>query len=203
MALTNLLILGTAVMSCNPQVMCTITEPVALPIFQPGYLKPTDSRTQLSVGQSAPDFSLPSVSGPTVTLSELLKENIVVLTFVPAAWTPVCSEQWPGYNVAEPFFKEAGAILVGITVDNLPTLHAWTREMGGVWFPVLSDFFPHGKVAESYGILRSSGTSERAVFIIDRSGIIRYMDVHDINERPPLDVLIGELEKVAAGEGRS
>lgn len=184
-------------MSCDPEVMCTVQEPVALPIFQPGYLKSLDSKTHLQVGQKAPNFKLPSISGEDLTLKDLLKDNIVVLTFVPAAWTPVCSDQWPGYNVAEPFFKESGAILVGITVDNVPTLYAWTREMGGLWFPVLSDFYPHGAVTADYGILRSSGTSERALFIIDKKGIIRYIDVHDINKRPPMEDLIKELQKVA------
>ena len=184
MPLANFLLLGTAIMSCNPQVMCTVEDPVELPIFQPGYLKPVDSKTHLNVGDKAPDFTLPSTEGLELKLSDLLKEKVVVITFVPAAWTPVCSEQWPGYNVAEPFFEEAGAILIGITVDNLPTLHAWTKEMGGVWFPVLSDFYPHG------------GTSERALFIIDQRGTIRYIDVHDINKRPPLDELIEALEKL-------
>lgn len=183
-------------MSCNPQVMCTVTDPVELPIFQPGYLKPVDSQTHLKVGDKAPDFTLSSLSGEMVTLSELLKDKVVVITFVPAAWTPVCSEQWPGYNVAEPFFEEADAILIGITVDNLPTLHAWTQEMGGLWFPVLSDFYPHGAVTAKYGILREEGTSERALFIIDQSGVLRYIDVHDINKRPPLDDLIKALEKL-------
>jgi peroxiredoxin (alkyl hydroperoxide reductase subunit C) len=197
MGLSNIFILGAALMSCDPEVMCIVQEPVALPIFQPGYLKSLDSKTHLQVGQKAPDFKLPSISGEDVSLKDLLKDNIVVLTFVPAAWTPVCSDQWPGYNVAEPFFDEANAILVGITVDNVPTLYAWTKEMGGLWFPVLSDFYPHGAVTANYGILRSNGTSERALFIIDKKGIIRYIDVHDINKRPPMEDLIRELQKVA------
>jgi peroxiredoxin (alkyl hydroperoxide reductase subunit C) len=70
--------------------------------------------------------------------------------------------------------------------------------MGGgeLWFPVLSDFYPHGAVAEKYGILRSDGVSERALFVIDKKGIIRYIDVHDINDRPRLEVLVGELQKL-------
>jgi peroxiredoxin (alkyl hydroperoxide reductase subunit C) len=67
--------------------------------------------------------------------------------------------------------------------------------MGKLWFPVLSDFYPHGRVASLYGVLRSDGTSERAIFVIDKKGIIRHIDVHDINKRPPLERLIGELEK--------
>ena len=197
MSLPGIILFGTAVMSCNPQVMCSIDEPVKLPIYQPGILKSVDSESQLQVGDKAPDFKLPALSGETVSLKELLKEHIVVITFVPAAWTPVCSEQWPGYNVAEPLFRENNAILIGITVDNLPTLHAWTEEMGGIWFPVLSDFYPHGHVTAKYGILRTDGTAERALFIIDQKGVLRYIDIHDINERPPLEDLIGALQEVS------
>ena len=68
--------------------------------------------------------------------------------------------------------------------------------MDGLWFPVLSDFWPHGKVAKAYGVLRTNGTAERALFVIDRNGIIRYVDVHDINQRPDLGVLMAELDKL-------
>jgi alkyl hydroperoxide reductase subunit AhpC len=115
---------------------------------------------------------------------------------VPAAWTPVCSDQWPGYNIVKDVFDKSDAILLGITVDNIPTLFSWTNQMGDLWFPVLSDFWPHGAVADSYGVLRSDGVAERALFVIDKNGIIRYIDVHDINKRPSLELLIKELAKL-------
>ncbi|MCG2722458.1 MAG: redoxin domain-containing protein, partial [Thermodesulfovibrionales bacterium] len=104
-------------------------------IFDPGMLKPVDSKTSLKAGVKAPDFSLPSLSGNTVTLNEYKGKKIVVLSFVPAAWTPVCSDQWPGYNLLKEIFDRHNTILIGITVDNIPTLYAWTREMGTLWFP--------------------------------------------------------------------
>jgi peroxiredoxin len=165
-------------------------------IFDPGVLKAVDSKLKVKVGDSAPDFTLPALDGTKVTLSQFRGKKNVVLTFVPAAWTPVCSGQWPGYNIAEDIFSDNDAILLGITADNLPTLHAWTRRMGKLWFTVLSDFWPHGAAAGSYGILRSDGTSERALFVIDKKGIIRYIDVHDINERPPLEDLAAAIEKL-------
>lgn len=165
-------------------------------IYQVGKLKPVDSQTHLKVGDKAPDFALPSVGGEKVSLSQYEGKKNVVISFVPAAWTPVCTGQWPGYNIAKDMFNKNDAILLGISEDNIPTLFAWTQEMGGLWFPVLSDFWPHGKAAEAYGVLRSNGTSERAIFVIDKKGIIRYIDVHDINERPRLEVLIKELEKL-------
>ena len=165
-------------------------------IYAVGALKPIDSATTLKVGDKAPDFSLPSLSGEPVTLSRFTGRRNVVISFIPAAWTPVCSEQWPGYNIMKSLFDENDAVLLGVTVDNLPTLFAWTEQMGGVWFPVLSDFWPHGQVSSKYGILRSNGTSERALFIIDKQGIIRYIDVHDINERPDMETLARELGKL-------
>jgi peroxiredoxin (alkyl hydroperoxide reductase subunit C) len=93
-------------------------------------------------------------------------------------------------------FDQYDAVLLGITVDNIPTLFSWTKQMGNLWFPVLSDFWPHGAVAKKYGVLRSDGTSERALFIIDKKGIIRYIDVHDINKRPQLEDIINALEKL-------
>jgi peroxiredoxin (alkyl hydroperoxide reductase subunit C) len=165
-------------------------------IYQIGTLKPIDSVLKVKVGDRAPDFTLPSVSGEKVSLSQFRGKRNVVLSFVPAAWTPVCSDQWPGYNIAKDIFSQYDAVLLGITVDNIPTLFAWTNQMGQLWFPVLSDFWPHGAVAKRYGLLRSNGVSERALFVIDKKGIIRYIDVHDINKRPPLEDLVGALEKL-------
>jgi peroxiredoxin len=165
-------------------------------IYNPGVLKAIDSKTKLKKGMKATDFNLPSLSGEKISLKQFLGNKNVVLSFVPAAWTPVCSDQWPGYNIAKSFFDQNNAVLLGITVDNIPTLYAWTKEMGELWFPVLSDFWPHGSTAKKYGVLRSDGVTERALFIIDKKGIIRYIDVHDINSRPNLEVLIKELEKL-------
>jgi peroxiredoxin (alkyl hydroperoxide reductase subunit C) len=165
-------------------------------IYQVGTLKPIDSVLKVKAGDRAPDFTLSSVSGEKVSLSRFRGKKNVVLSFVPAAWTPVCSDQWPGYNIAKDIFSRYDAILLGMTVDNLPTLFAWTNQMGQLWFPVLSDFWPHGAVAKRYGVLRSDGVSERALFVIDKAGIIRYIDVHDINKRPPLEDLMGALEKL-------
>lgn len=165
-------------------------------VYRTGTLKPIDSVLNVKVGNPAPDFTLKAVSGDTVSLKHYLGKKNVVISFVPAAWTPVCSDQWPGYNIVKDMFDQYDAVLLGITVDNIPTLFSWTNQMGNLWFPVLSDFWPHGSVAEKYGVLRSDGTSERALFVIDKKGIIRYIDVHDINKRPKFENLIRELEKL-------
>ena len=165
-------------------------------IYNTGTLKPTDSVLKVDVGDPAPDFTLPSVKHGTVSLSQYKGEKNVVLSFIPAAWTPVCSDQWPGYGIAKPIFEKFDAVLLGISADNIPTLFAWTNQMGDLWFPVLSDFWPHGALAQKLGVLRSDGTTERAIFIIDKKGIIRYIDVHNINRRPPLEDIVRELQKL-------
>lgn len=165
-------------------------------IFNPGQLKPVDSELKVKVGDPAPDFTLPSIQGKKITLSQYRGRKNVVISFVPAAWTPVCSDQWPGYVFAKELFEEEDAVILGITADNIPTLHAWTRQMGEIWFPVLSDFWPHGAVANTYGLLRSNGTTERALIIIDKAGIIRDILVEDINIRPPLDFIVQSLTRI-------
>jgi len=165
-------------------------------IYNPGELKPVDSVLKVKVGEKAPDFILKSVEGKMISLKDYYGKKNVVISFVPAAWTPVCSDQWPGYNIVKDIFDSNDAVLLGITVDNIPTLYSWTNQMGKLWFDVLSDFWPHGAVAEKFGVLRSDGVSERALFIIDKKGIIRYIDVHDINQRPLLEILVRELEKI-------
>ena len=82
-------------------------------------------------------------------------------------------------------------------MDNIPTLYAWTKQMGKLWFPVLSDFWPHGAVAQKYGILRPEGVSERALIFIDIEGIIRDILVSDINVRPDLEYCALQLEKLS------
>ena len=165
-------------------------------IYNPGQLKPVDSTLKVKVGDLAPDFTLPSVSGDDVTLSQYRSKKHVVISFVPAAWTPVCSDQWPGYNIVKQMFDENDAVLLGITVDNIPTLYAWTKQMGHLWFPVLSDFWPHGAVAQKYGVSRSSGVTERALIFIDKKGIIQDIQVSDINVRPDLAQCATTLEKM-------
>jgi peroxiredoxin len=165
-------------------------------IYNPGQLKPTDSGTKVKVGDPAPDFKLTDLSGESVTLSQYRGKKNVVISFVPAAWTPICSQQWPGYNIAKDIFEQNDTVLLGISVDNVPTLYAWTQQMGKLWFPVLSDFWPHGAVAAKYGVLRQDGVSERALFVIDKKGVIRYIDVHDINIMPRLEDLAKELSRL-------
>ncbi len=169
--------------------------PAAL-LFNPGHLKATDSQLKVSVGQTAPGFTLPSVSGKRISLSDYKGKKNVLLSFVPAAWTPVCSDQWPGYNLARPLFLKHDTVLLGITADNIPSLYAWTKEMGDLWFEVLSDFWPHGKTAEAFGVLRTDGMAERALILVDKQGKIRWTHVSDINVRPDLGLIMKAVSKL-------
>ena len=189
-------IVAGLIIAFNMSIANAASEAFKENIFNPGQLKPIDSTLKVKVGDLAPDFTLPSVSGDDITLSQYRGKKHVVLSFVPAAWTPVCSDQWPGYNIVKQMFDENDAVLLGITVDNIPTLYAWTKQMGHLWFPVLSDFWPHGAAAKKYGVLRSSGVTERALIFIDKKGIIQDIQVSDINVRPDLAQCATTLEKM-------
>ncbi len=81
-------------------------------------------------------------------------------------------------------------------MDSTDCLRAWAESLGGITYPLLSDFWPHGQVAERYGVLRGVGSSERAIFVIDKAGIVRYVDVHDIDQQPDNEVLFSVLAEI-------
>ena len=94
-------------------------------------------------------------------------------------------------------FEGVQAQVLGLSVDSVPCLVAWAESLGGITYPLLSDFYPHGEVAKLFGVLRAEGIAERAIFVIDRQGVIRYVDVHAIGEQPDNEVLfqcLAELE---------
>jgi glutaredoxin len=89
------------------------------------------------------------------------------------------------------------AQVVGVSVDHIPCLKAWAESLGGIRFPLLSDFWPHGQAASEWGVFREEdGNSERAIFIVDAEGVVRYVDVHDIEDQPDNDALFAELVKL-------
>jgi peroxiredoxin (alkyl hydroperoxide reductase subunit C) len=165
-------------------------------IFKVDKLKPVDSQLKVKVGQKLPEIKLNTINKKVINTKQYKGKKNIVLSFIPAAWTPVCTGQWSGYNLIKNKFDSLDTVVLGISTDNIPTQSAWVKSQGGFWFPVLSDFWPHGKVASKLGILRSDGTTERAIFIIDKKGIIRYIDVHDINERPSLESIMDQLKKL-------
>lgn len=150
----------------------------------------------LGVGQIAPDFELDSHLEKKVRLSDYRGKKNIVMAFFPLAWTPVWTNQIPSYEEELPRFDGVETQVLGISVDSIPCLQAWAENLGKISYPLLSDFYPHGELAQTYGVFRADGTSERAIFIIDKQGIIRYVDVHDIDDLPDNEVLFRELARV-------
>lgn len=155
-----------------------------------------DRAVTLRVGDKAPDFTLPDQNGNKVTLSSFQGKKIVVLVFHPLAFTSVCTVQMPGYSKERQSFEGLDAQVLGLSVDSVPAHKAWAEHIGGIEYPLLADFWPHGEVAKKYGILRDEGYSERATFVIDKRGIIRHIEVHEIGKVPDRAKLLELLKGV-------
>jgi alkyl hydroperoxide reductase subunit AhpC len=101
------------------------------------------------------------------------------------------------YERAQERFRALDAQVVGVSTDSRHANAAWAEKLGGISYPLLSDFYPHGAVAESYGVLHPKGMAERAIVVIDKDGIVRYIDVHELLEVPDDAVLFEELAKLS------
>jgi alkyl hydroperoxide reductase subunit AhpC len=159
----------------------------------------------LKVGDRAPDFELPAVEGERhlrFRLRDHLGKNYVVVTFHPLDWTPTCESQLPILDSLRDRFVAAGGQLLDISVDSIQSHLAWQRkEIGMMRFPLCSDFFPHGEVTQKFDILRETppvpGISERAAFIVDKEGVIRFAKVYPIDHLPDIEGLLHELQKIS------
>jgi peroxiredoxin len=122
----------------------------------------------------------------------------VILAFYPADWSPVCGDQVVLYNEILPIFEEYNAQLLGISVDGV-WCHRAFAQARNLRFPLLSDFEPKGAVARTYGVYREmDGTTERALFVIDAEGIIRWSYVSPIDTNPGADGILAALEALSA-----
>jgi len=155
-----------------------------------------DRTSTLKIGDKAPDFTLADQNGDKVTLSSFAGKKNVVLVFHPLAFTSVCAIQMPGYSKERQTFEGLEAQVLGISVDSVPTHKAWVDHLGGIEYPILADFWPHGEVAKNYGVLRSEGYSERATFVIDKKGVIRHIEVHEIGKVPDRAKLLELLKSM-------
>ena len=147
----------------------------------------------LAVGTPAPDFELVNQHRQPVRLSDYRGRKHVVLAFHPLAFTPVCSTQMQTYERSRGLLDDLDAHVFGISNDPGPSKNAWANALGGISFDLLSDFHPHGAVAAAYGVLRDDGLAERALFVVDKSGVIRWTKRHDIPEQPDFEELVGVL----------
>jgi alkyl hydroperoxide reductase subunit AhpC len=102
----------------------------------------------------------------------------------------------PSYEEDLSEFERRNAQVLGISVDQVFSNEAWAKSMGGLSYPLLSDNWPYGFVATQYGVLRGEGRTERAIFVVDKTGVIRYVDVHAITEQPPTDKIMEALDKL-------
>jgi len=143
-----------------------------------------DQTETLKVGDEAPDFKLKATGNTDFKLSDNRGKN-VVLNFFPAAFSPVCSNQMTSIEAEKSRFGD-DTVLVGVSVDGPWALEAFKKQMG-IDFPLLSDFFPHGAVAQNYGLLFPNGAAHRAVIGIDKEGTVRYIDDHAVLEVPELE----------------
>ena len=147
----------------------------------------------LPSGTAAPNFRLGSTPDQVVELSEF-RGQPVVLAFYPADWSPVCGDQMGLYNEVLPEFQRLGAELIGISVDG-PWCHAAFSRDRKLHFPLLSDFEPKGAVARLYGAYRpAEGICERALFVIDAEGIIRWSHISPVGVNPGADGILSALE---------
>lgn len=149
----------------------------------------------VEAGNKAPEFILSDQHGERVNLEEL-RGRKVILSFHPLAFTPVCAVQMKALEENHEKFEKHNAVALGISVDSVPAKHAWAKDLGIKKTQLLSDFWPHGAIAESYGIFRSAdGYSERAVIILDEEGIVRWSKVYQISEVPDMGEILTRLEK--------
>lgn len=152
--------------------------------------------TNAMQGERAQEFELVSASGDRVALSAQLGSP-VILAFYPADWSPVCGDQMALYNEVLPEFERYGARLLGISVDGM-WCHRAFADGRKLRFPLLADFEPKGEVARRYGVYQEAdGTSERALFVIDAAGFIRWRYVSPIDVNPGADGILRALDAIA------
>jgi len=147
------------------------------------------------IGDKAKSFSLEDQNEQVFTLSDF-KGKKVLLSFHPLAWTSVCAEQMKSLENNKSTFDSLNTIAVGISVDTVPSKKAWANSLSIKNTRLLSDFWPHGKVAGSHGIFRDKdGISERANVIVDEKGTIIFFKVYKLSQLPDIQEIIDFLKK--------
>jgi peroxiredoxin len=148
----------------------------------------------VKIGDTAKDFDLSDQDEKEVRLSSF-KGKRVLLSFHPLAWTKVCAEQMKSLEKNHDRFEKLNTVALGISVDTVPSKKAWAKELGIKNTRLLSDFWPHGKVAGLYGIFREEeGISERANIIIDENSKVVFVKVYPISQLPDIEEIIKVLE---------
>jgi len=147
----------------------------------------------INVGSKAPDFVLKDQNGKTVRLSSL-KGKKVLLSFRPLAWTAVCHDQMRSLEENHLRLDESNTVALGIGVDSVPSNKAWAQSMDIKNTRLLSDFWPHGEVAKSYGIFRDKdGFCERANILVDEDQKVIFAQVYPTSQLPDIEPIVGLL----------
>jgi peroxiredoxin len=155
----------------------------------------------LAAGAPAPDFTLPSGPGQTMAL-RAFRGRPVILAFYPADWSPVCGDQMALYNEILPEFQRYGAEILGISVDGVWCHRAFAQNRN-LHFSLLADFEPKGSVARAYGVYRDAdGITERALFVIDGDGVVRWSYVSPIDVNPGADGILQALDELPPSGAR-
>jgi len=148
----------------------------------------------LAVGKSVRDFTLKDQNGQEFRLSAL-KGKKVLLSFHPLAWTSICARQMKALEKNAKVFENAGAVAVGLSVDSVPSKAAWAKSLKISKTRLLADFWPHGKVADSLGLFRKEGFSERANVLLDEKGKVAWIKVYPIKELPNIREVLAVVKK--------
>ncbi len=158
----------------------------------------SSTTTTLNVGDEAPDFTLASATTDgDVTLSSFRGNKNVVLAFFPYAFSGTCSAQMPSYEAELDRFRSYDTEVIGISLDAKHSLAAWAKQIG-VTFPLLSDFYPQGKVVDLYGVRHPAGMAERALVVVDKGGKVAWIHIHrPTGETPDNEELFEVLRKLS------
>jgi len=157
----------------------------------------------VAAGEVAPDFDLPALMGGVKKrfhLKERVAQKNIVLAFYPLNWESVSARQLVEYQAEREEFGRRGAEVIGISVDSIMNTTVWEREIGPFDYPLCCDFWPHGEVSRSYGVFREegpyAGASERAIFVVDRSGKIVFSKVYELADLPSVSAMLDVLERL-------
>jgi len=156
----------------------------------------SEKSTLLQKGTVAPDFTLPTGAEKKVSLHDYKGKN-VLLIFYPADWSPVCGNELTLFTEIHNDFQKLNVQLLGISVDNIWSHEAYTKSMN-IPFPLLADFEPKGAVSKMYGAYNEQGFSSRALFLIDREGVIRWSYLSPLLEVPGMDEVLEQAEHLVA-----
>jgi peroxiredoxin len=148
----------------------------------------------VTVGDKAMDFTLKDHKGKKVTLSDFSGRN-VLLSFHPLAWTNVCAQQMKALEDNYTRFEELNTVPFGISVDSSPCKRAWRKELGIEKLVFLSDFWPHGELAVSYGVfIEKEGVSQRANIMINEKQQVIFLKVYPMSQLPDIEEIFRVLE---------